>query len=177
MSVRFDFSEQLKVDPSRANINNVSYLAGNDGAAFQSIFDLIYTAPHPIHQRATGVVETITRKYPELVFSYLDKVIDTFSHFNVDGVKRNFVKIFTRTHFSDDQKGKVVNLCFDILQDKKESLAVRVFSMHVLYNISQSEPELKQEPALIIESEMLIGSAAWKARGSHLLRKLYKERN
>lgn len=176
MSDLFDFSEQLKADPSRANIDYVSYLAGNDEEAFNDIFELIYSAPHPINQRAAGVLETILRNHPEMVLPYLDRMIDTLKDFNVDGVKRNFTKIFTCTHFSEAQKGKVVNLCFDLLQDKKESIAVRVFSMQVLYNISQTEPDLKKELALIIESEMLIGSAAWRARGHQLLRKIYSER-
>ena len=175
MSELFNFSEQLKVDPSRANIDYVSYLAGNDKEAFDSLFELIYTAPHPINQRAAGVIETILRTYPELILPYLDRMIDTLKDFKVDGVKRNFTKIFTYTTFSEDQKGKVVNLCFDLLQDKKESIAVRVFSMQVLYNISQEVPELKKELALVIESEMLIGSAAWRARGAMLLRKIYLE--
>ena len=171
----FNFSEQLSIDPSRANMDYVAYLVGDDEKAFGEIFELIYSAPHPINQRAAGVIETIHRTHPDLILPYLDRILETFTNFNIDGVKRNFAKIFTRTEFSEDQKGIAINLCFDRLQQRNESIAVRVFSMQVLYNISQSVPEIKHELALIIEEEMQIGSAAWKSRGAHLLRKIYKE--
>ncbi len=173
----FDFIGQLKTDPSRANIDYISFIAGNDKSVFSKLFDLIYTAPHPVNQRAAGVIETISREYPELIEPFVDRMIDSFNSFDVDGVKRNFVKIFTRTSFSQDQTGRIVNLCFEKLQDKKESIAVRVLSMQVLYNVSQSVPEIKKELALIIESEMGIGRSAWIARGTHLLKKIYSEIN
>ncbi|MEA3444280.1 MAG: hypothetical protein U9R19_06075 [Bacteroidota bacterium] len=176
MPDNINYSEQLKTDPSRANIDFVSYIAGNDKTAFRLLFELIYTAPHPINQRAAGVIETISRTCPELISPYIDRMTDTFRNFDVDGVKRNFSKIFTRTSFSDDQKAKMINLCFDLVQDKKESIAVRVFSMQVLYNISVSIPEIKHELAIIIESEMQLGSAAWKSRGTQLLKKIYSDK-
>ena len=135
--------------------------------------DLLRSA---VNQRAAGVVETVVRDHPYLIGPYLEKMVSTCRDFKEDGVKRNFLKIFIDIDFNDDLLGRVMNLCFDFINDKKnESIAVRVYSMQILYNISQKIPEIKQELILIIENEMLIGSAAWRARGSQLLRKLYKE--
>ena len=176
MSETIDFTELLKLDPSRRNIDYVSYLVGNDKEAFKTVFELAFHAPHPVNQRAAGVVETITRDSPGLLTPiFLDRMIASLADFKIDGVKRCFLKIFIRTNFTEDQHGLLLNLCFNFIQNKKESIATRVFSMQILYNISQFFPEIKKELILIIESEMQIGSPAWRSRGTHLLRKLYKE--
>ncbi len=172
----FDFEEQLKFDPSRANIDFVSSIAGDNKNAFDTIFNLIYTSRHPINQRAAGVLETVSENHPDLILPYLDRMIKTFADFRVDGVKRNFAKIFTRTNFNDNQKGHIINLCFDMLQNRKESIAVRAYCMTVLSNISNTIPEIRNELAIIIESEMQFGSGAWKARGRLILKKIYSHK-
>ena len=64
-----------------------------------------------------------------------------------------------------------------MLQNRKESIAVRVFCMSALANISDTVPEIKHELAIIIESEMQFGSGAWKSRGRHILKKFYSKKN
>ena len=175
MSNRINFYKQLKADPSRANIDFVTYIIGNDKNAFTEVFELVYTAPHPINQRAAGVIETSSRKYPELLSPILDYMIETFNDFEIDGVRRNFMKMFIRTKFNDDQSAKIISICFNCMADSKESIAVRVYSMNTIYNISNSIPEIKNELILTIENGMHLGNPAWIARGRNLLKKLYKE--
>ena len=47
--------------------------------------------------------------------------------------------------------------------------------MDILYALSNIEPELKKELALIIKRQMPYSPPAFQARGSKILKKLYKE--
>ena len=171
----FDFQEQLKYDPSRNNADFVTHIIGADLGSFMEVFNLIYSSPHPINQRAANVVETCTREHKEFLLLLTDYMIDTFNDFNIDGVRRAFMKIFSRTDFNDDQSGRLIKICFDCMNDNKESIAVRVFGMQTLYNISRVFPDIKHELILTIENGMHLGIPAWSSRGSNLLKKLYRE--
>lgn len=171
----FDFKAQLQSDASRANIDYVSYIIGNDQNAFNLAFEIIFTAPHPINQRAAGVIETVTRSSPAFIIPHVDRMINSFTEFKVDGVKRNFMKIFTRTDFNEEQMGLLTDICFDCIMNNKESIAVRVFAMETLYNISNTYPDIKKELILVIEEVMQLGIPAFIARGRGILKKLFKE--
>jgi hypothetical protein len=68
-----------------------------------------------------------------------------------------------------------MNMCFDWLVSAKESVAVKVYAMEILYRISQVEPELKKELADSIEWRISEGTPGFKHRGLKTLKKLYKE--
>lgn len=171
----FDFEKKLSDDARRANIDYVSYIVGSDKNALNEIINLIYTAKHPINQRAAGVLETVSRIHPELIEATMNKFIDTFQDFGIAGIRRNLMKMFTRFNYNDSQKARLINIGFSCLTEKKESIAVKAYAMEVLFNISQSIPEIKQELILIIEDGMYWETAAWKARGRKMLGKLLKQ--
>jgi hypothetical protein len=58
--------------------------------------------------------------------------------------------------------------------DPKEPIAVRVFSMSVLANITRHEPDLKKELRIIIEDQLPFASAGFRARAKKVLKELEK---
>jgi len=69
-------------------------------------------------------------------------------------------------------QGATLNLCLRFLSNKKEAVAVRVFAMTVLANLSKELPELKNELIPLIEDEMPYASAGFRSRGKRLLKEL-----
>ena len=57
----------------------------------------------------------------------------------------------------------------------KEALAIKVHSMQIMYNISETEKDLKPELASIIEYQYDLNSVGFKSRADKLLKKLYKQ--
>ena len=68
--------------------------------------------------------------------------------------------------------GEVVDICFGLMESNNTPIAVKVFSMTVLANISIKEPDLKNELALIIEDQMPYGSVGFRNRGAKILNKI-----
>ena len=91
-----------------------------------------------------------------------------------DAVKRNTVRLLQGVDLPEELMGRVVDICFKFLLDVKEPVAVRVFSMQVLYNICLKEPELADELRIVIEEFMPHGTAGFKSRGKRILKGLQK---
>ncbi len=69
-------------------------------------------------------------------------------------------------------QGLAVEICFTFLQDTKEPVAIRVFAMTVLTQLSKVSPELKNELIPIIEDQLPYGSPAFISRGRKALKEL-----
>ena len=64
-----------------------------------------------------------------------------------------------------------MTVAFQFLQDRKEAVAVRVFAMTVIENLSHDKPEIRRELCLFIEDELPYAGAAFRSRGMKILRK------
>jgi hypothetical protein len=68
--------------------------------------------------------------------------------------------------------GQVLELSFSFLQNRKQPVAVRVFAMTVIDQLISDKPDLQRELAIILEDEMAYATAAFRSRGSRILRRL-----
>jgi hypothetical protein len=89
-----------------------------------------------------------------------------------NAVKRNTIRLLQFISVPKPLEGVISQICFDFLQNRKEPIAVRVFSMTVLANLVEKQPGLKSELRIIIEDELPYGSAGFLSRGKKILKKL-----
>jgi hypothetical protein len=92
-----------------------------------------------------------------------------------EGVIRNFLKIFAEVaiKLSNKNKSILLNLCFDYLS-KSYSVAVKVYSMEILFRLSDEIPEIKRELFNLIDEQLPESSPGFRSRGEKILRKLMK---
>jgi hypothetical protein len=69
-------------------------------------------------------------------------------------------------------QGRVIDLCFKYLSDKKEAIAVRAFSMTVLANLTKDSDELRKELKIVIEDHLPYGSPGFTARARKVLKQI-----
>jgi len=80
--------------------------------------------------------------------------------------------MLSRHEIPEELLVQVVDRCFELLSPA-EPIAVRVNAMQVLFNISQREPDFKQELTAVLEGLLEEGgSAGFINRTEKLLRKL-----
>lgn len=126
-----------------------------------------------INQRAAWPLSYSVKKHPELIKPHLKKVITNLKKPKIhDAVKRNTVRFLQFIEIPKSLHGITLDHCFKLLQNKKEPVAIKVFSMSVLANLTKEYPELKGELSAIIEDQMPYGSAGFKARGKKVLKQL-----
>lgn len=92
-----------------------------------------------------------------------------------EGVIRNMLKIFSETNIrlSESSRSILTNLCFDYLTGNTP-VAIKVYSMEIIYRFCIDYPEIMQELYVIIESQMDGGTAGFKSRGAKILKKINK---
>jgi hypothetical protein len=66
-------------------------------------------------------------------------------------VKRNVLRILQTAPLPEDIHGRLMNICFAVLEKPKEQIAIRVFAMTVLARLAKIYPELKVELKAIID--------------------------
>lgn len=163
---------QLEQEHSKENTLAITDYIGIDKARFAELMDLFFEGNNRIVQRSSWVVSHVADRHIHLLHPYIEKMVDNLNNPVHVAVKRNTVRIFQDINIPDELLGKVADRCFTYLDDPKEAVAVRAFSMTVLYNICQKEPELKNELRLVIEEHIEYGSPGFKSRGKKILKKL-----
>ena len=150
----------------------LSYI-GNDPERFKALFDCFKNAHNRIRQNAAWALSVCIDQYPRLIQPYLDELILYLKIENIpDGVKRNILRILQGVEIPKNMEGELMNICFQILMDKREAVAIRVFSMQVLANLSQLYQDIQPELKIIIEDELPYAQPAFLSRGQKILRNL-----
>lgn len=141
----------------------------------QIVFDVMMMDKDPPAQRAAHVFSICCCNYPELFLPYRKKSVKRLAHLQSEGVKRNLLKIMAETlpEFEEKSQLRLMNTCFEFLNGTS-SIAVKVYCMEVLYNLSLDFPDIVNELTGSIESQMTEGSAGFKSRGKKILQQINK---
>lgn len=74
------------------------------------------------------------------------------------------------------EKKALISQCFVFLTQKHE-VAVQVYAMEILYHLRHEQKWISETLCDILNNELEWGSAAYRARGLKILKKINKERN
>ena len=168
--------EKILVDTSRALANIAISEVERNPALYEEAWNLVVRDEYPISMRAVRIIDECAEKKPELIVPYLDEIISKLPEFKIDGVKRGLLRFFvnSKLRLSANQRGHLVEVCFEFLSAAASSTSIRYYSMSILYTISKKEKSLKLELLERIEDGILRNrfshSSVYKYRN-----KLYKE--
>lgn len=144
-----------------------------DQNRFNELVHIFLTEQYRITQRAAWPLSYAAKKHSELIKPHLKKIIYNLEKPGLhDAVIRNTVRLLQFITIPPALQGKTLDLCFSFLQDRKQPVAIRVFSMTVLANLTKVHPALKEELSMIIDDQMPYGSAGFISRGKKVLKQL-----
>lgn len=168
-----DLEEQILAEHSKENTRYVADFIGNDQEKFDQLMRLFFSGQYRLSQRTAWIMSACVEKYPVLIHPHLRKLISYIPGTgNHPAVRRNSLRLLQFVEIPAGLRGPLISICFDLLVDKKEAIAVKVFAMSVLFNLIENEPELCRELKIIIEDQMPYASAGYRSRGSKILKKL-----
>ncbi len=168
-----DFRDSLQKEHSKAQTIKIADYVGVNKAYFKKLVEVYLAGPYRITQRAAWPLSLCVERHPELILPHLTQILNHAARPNVhDAVKRNTVRLLQFIEIPSRYLGKAANLCFGYLKNRKEAIAIRVFSMTVLNNLSVKEPDLRKELELLIEDELPYASPAFRARARRTLKEI-----
>lgn len=146
-----------------------------DKRHFSALMDCFFSGDFHLSHRASLVILALVKEKPIWIEEQVSRMVNTLDKGLPDWYKRNLLRILQYQTIPEAQWGHAVDQCFTYLGSSDEPVAIKVFAMTILYNLTKQLPDLARELRLMIEEQYPLGSAGFKARGRHILRKLDKD--
>jgi 8-oxo-dGTP diphosphatase len=144
-------------------------------AVFSKLLEFSYSGEPKLAFRASWTLSKVGDRYPEMFYPYLPEMVRELPHNKNESVVRSFLRILTLTSMEkldDKHQGLLADFCFGALSSGESAIAIKAYSMEILYNLSLIYPQLANELAASIRILMEDGSAGIVARGNMILKKI-----
>lgn len=165
-----DLNYMLSTDRSKAAKDRMVSYIKDDPGKFAELFDLFRNGKGLVAQRASWAVSYCAEQYPELIYPYCQEMVDYLQVPGIhDSIKRNILRTFQDINIPVTLEESLLELCFDYVINRREAVAIRVFAMQVLANLSERYPEIRNELKVIIEDELPYAKPAFVSRGRKIL--------
>jgi hypothetical protein len=122
-----------------------------DSSLFEEVYNLIFCDNPRIAWHAAWVVDHVCEAEPIRLEVHVPEIIEQLAKLKSNSLKRHFTRMLIRQKIPGDKAGLLVDVLYKLLSPA-EATAVRANSMHLLYKIALSEPDLQSELGSVIHS-------------------------
>jgi 8-oxo-dGTP diphosphatase len=177
--------DELSVDKDlQAIVNNMMSMqeaewiatsAIENPAIFIKLFQYSNSSDKKLAFRASWTLTKVCDRFPDLIYPYLNQIVESLNTIDNESTLRSFLRILSLTDLDkidNRQHGLLADFCFGTLNSGFSAIAVKAYSMEILYKLSLIYPELANELSTSIRILMEDGSAGITARGSMIMKKL-----
>lgn len=167
---------QLLQEHSKINTQLIVDWIDQDIERVAQLVDLFIHDEYRVIQRASWVLSEVGCKYPQLLRPHYAPIIASMQNPVHPGVVRNGLKYFadTKVTLPEQEEGLLVQLCFDVLLDPQQAVAIQVHAMQCIANLLPVYPDLAIELKEIIETGLEHGTAGYCSRGRKILKQIAK---
>jgi 8-oxo-dGTP diphosphatase len=144
-------------------------------AIFIKLYEYSCSADKKLAFRASWTLTKVCGRFPELIYPYLSQIVEKLGEINNESTLRSFLRILSLSdldRINSRQHGRLTDFCFKTLNSGFSAIAVKAYSMEILYRLSLIYPELANELSTSIRILLEDGSAGITARGRMVLRKM-----
>jgi 8-oxo-dGTP diphosphatase len=144
-------------------------------AVFIKLFQYSNSSDKKLAFRASWTLTKVCDRFPDLIDPYLDQIVESLNTIDNESTLRSFLRILSLTDLNkinNREHGLLADFCFGTLNSGFSAIAVKAYSMEILYKLSLIYPELANELSTSIRLLMEDGSTGIIARGSIIIRKL-----
>ncbi len=167
--------EQLMAETSRRNTNFIAGWIGNDKIRFNALWEIMISEKHPLPARAAWVFSTVVNTYPLMLNRYLENIVLLIQEPNHPGVKRNLLKVLAEIKLPIKNLGLLIDYCFEQLTKTDATVAIKIFSMEIIYQASLIEKGLEIELKNILEEDIVKNSKGYASRAKRIISEINKQ--
>jgi hypothetical protein len=165
-----DLQKSLAAEHSKKQCDRIVKYIGDDKARFAELIRVFFKGEYRITQRAAWPLSYCVRHHPELIQPYFKPLLDNLSRKDIHvAVIRNTLRLLQDTPIPKKYHGRVMSLCFDLLQSHDTPIAVKAFSLTVLHQLSKEYPDIAAELRLIIEEQWEQATPAFRSRARKII--------
>ena len=170
-----DIREFLEIDSSRLNADILVDKIEEDTETFDTVWDIMLEDAYPLSMRAGRVIYLFGQKHPYFVEPRVPEIIESLPNIRTEGVLRSLLGVLCVLKLPGELSGQLFDFCYSIVESPKSAIAPKAYALTILYNISETEPDLKRELITLFNEQLETESAGIKSGIINLLEKLHKE--
>jgi len=168
-----DIRAQLLKEHSKANSVLIANYIGEDKNRVEELLNLFLANEYRVTQRSSMVFSIISDKHPELLAPYIALLVQTVCNTSTsEAVLRSSVRFFQFYKITEEYQGLLLERCYQLLKNAEKGVAIRAFSIAILYNISEPYEELTNELKLTLEDLYTEGLPGLSGRRKNYLSKI-----
>lgn len=165
--------EQLLLrEHSRANTDLLVDIILGKPELFDELWVLVLRNEDPLSRRAAWVADYSAAIHPDFIEEKIEDLAVKVITFSSDGLKRHALRMLSRSKFPKKNLGYLVDACFKWLENKSESVAVKMYSMEILGQVCKQMPELSGELYDLIKIQMTEATPGFRSCGSRIMRNI-----
>jgi hypothetical protein len=168
----YNFKELLLKGNSRSYTDFVADIVNNRPELVGELWDIYLSLEEPVSRRAAWIIDTASENKPEWVSPYLLSLVLKLPLMEHDGLKRHALRMISRLPFPEGTEGSLMNISFDWLLSATESVAVKMYSIQILYRLAEKEPDILQELYDTIEFQLADGTPGFKNIGVKMMKQI-----
>lgn len=166
---------ELETDLTKDQIQSITYYACSSVARFKKLMECFFDSNHRIVLRASWIVlESIEYKMQMLVPFIPDLIASIVFPQNAEHIIRNSLRILEMIQIPIKYHAQIMNACFDYISSPQTPIAIKAYSLTILYQLSIKYPEIQGELKFIIEENWDKETPAFKSRGKKILVQINK---
>jgi hypothetical protein len=155
---------------SKEQAYRIADYVGADPERFAELIKLLTGPVYRLSQRAAWPVGVCIERNPNLIKPYFKLFIEQLEREDAHvAVRRNVARLLQFVEIPKRYAGRLFDVCCSLVDNPKETIAVRVFAMTVAANIARNAPELHDELRLLVAGHSRTGSAGFRSRSRRLL--------
>ncbi|MBK8881066.1 MAG: (deoxy)nucleoside triphosphate pyrophosphohydrolase [Bacteroidales bacterium] len=178
-------ADNLSVDKElRAMVNSMMSMKEAEWVAvsaienpeiFSKLLEYSFSEDSKLAFRASWTLTKVCDRFPELIYPEIDGIIQKLGALENESALRSFLRIISLSdieRISEKNHGILADQCFRLLRSGFSAVAIKAYSMEVLYKLVLKYPELRNELSATINMIQPEGSAGILSRGRQILKKL-----
>lgn len=164
--------EQLTAERSKEHIARICQWIGSDTARLEALVSIFTGNEKRLAECSAWALGDIGARKPHLLRPWFPLLLQTIYRTDIHGsLKRNVLRTFKETDIPAEIQDDCAEICFRLLNNPQEEVAIRVFAAYTLDKICQHIPELRLELNLILEEYAPHGSPGFKSCAKKILQK------
>ncbi len=164
--------EAIMVGKSGTLSNAVVKYAIEHKEAFKELMACFFDQDLMVCQRSAISVGKIAMADQKCIEPYINKMIAAQANPINSAIRRNVIRTFSLIDIPEKHRGLIFELSFNYLNDPKEAIAVRAFSITICGKMCSHYPELKEELLQVLCLHEEFGSPGFKAQARKVRKQL-----
>ena len=158
---------------SKEQALRIAEFAASSEENFTELMDCFLSSNVKLAQRAAWSVSWAAIKNPVIVRPHVGVLVNQLTKTDIhNAVIRNSIRILQDLEIPAAFHGELLSACFDFIQKRNTPIAIKAFSLNVLFNLSKTYPEIRNELRMIILQNIDYETAAFKSRAKKILAKI-----